>query len=156
MSGASTTPHLLQFGGYVISNAGIARLGSRLSNPPHTFPTDASTVASHEVHKKLKELNLAGLLNVGTIQNPRFIIFTKNKVLPYRDRPVHERDLPPFQADKWDKWTLKMLVQELRVDPSEITAFKSVLCNDMPHDPDRFGELSRSQMEVWWEEGSRN
>lgn len=176
-SGQSRTPdHLLQFGGYIISNAGVARWGSRLTNPPHTFPSSASIVASHEVHKKLKELNLAGLLNVGTLQNPRFIVFTKNKVHQYREG-VHERDLPPLEADKWDKWTLKVIIQELRtllwsieqqtsveltsrvmmpsvldVDPSEITAFKSVLSNDMPHDPDMFGEVSRQEMEAWWKE----
>lgn len=174
-----TPSHLLQFGGFVVSNEGIARWGSRLTDPPHTFPPDASLVASHEVHKKLKELNLAGLLNVGTLENPRFIVFTKNKVLPYREN-VHERDLAPLQVDKWDKWTLKVMIQELRtlfhllhlviildvgqltframmprvidVDPSEVTAFKSVLPNDMPHDPDVFGEMSRSEMEEWWKD----
>jgi hypothetical protein len=114
MCGSQTISSLLQFGGYIISNAGLARLGSRLTNPPHTFPASASVVASHEVQKKLKELNLAGLLNVGTPQNPRWIVLTKNKVLPCRDGPVHERNLAPLQPDKWDKWTLKRLMQELR------------------------------------------
>ncbi|KAF9440582.1 hypothetical protein P691DRAFT_780049 [Macrolepiota fuliginosa MF-IS2] len=150
-----TPAHLLQFAGYVVSNEGIARWGSRLTNPPHTFPAGASLVAAHEVHNKLKELNLAGLLNVGTLENPRFIVFTKNKVLPYRAN-MHESELAPLQADKWDKWTLKVMIQELHVDPSEVTAFKSVLSNDMPHDPDVFGEMSRSEMEAWWREGPLN
>ncbi|KAJ3554987.1 hypothetical protein NP233_g12310 [Leucocoprinus birnbaumii] len=157
MGGSHTQYNLLQWGGYVISNAGIARLGSRFSNPPHTFPASASLVAAHEVHRKLKELNLAGLLNVGTQQRPRFIIFTKSKVLPYpSEGPIHERDLAPLLADKWDKWTLKLLIQELHVDPSEVTAFKSVLCNNMPHDPDMFGEMSRPQMEAWWADAHQN
>ncbi|KAF5351185.1 hypothetical protein D9756_008188 [Leucocoprinus leucothites] len=156
MGGSHTNHNLLQWGGYVISNAGIARLGSRLSNPPHTYPPSASLVAAHEVYRKLKELNLAGLLNVGTQKHPRFIIFTKHKALPYRDGPIHERDLAPLQADKWDKWTLKVLIEQLHVDPSEVTAFKSVLCNDMPHDADLFGEMSKSQMEAWWADAPRN
>jgi hypothetical protein len=109
----SNTRDLLQFSGYIISNAGIARWGSRLTNPPHTFPPDAAIVASEPITQKLKAINLAGLLNVGTPQNPRFVIFTKNQVVPYRET-VHENDLASMTADKWDKWTLRMLIQEQR------------------------------------------
>ncbi|EKM76431.1 hypothetical protein AGABI1DRAFT_131258 [Agaricus bisporus var. burnettii JB137-S8] len=147
----NTPPELLQFSGYIISNAGIARWGSRLTDPPHTFPPDAAIVASEQVCKRLKATNLAGLLNVGTTQHPRFIIFTKNQVLPYRET-IHENDLAPLIADKWDRWTLKMLVQEHQVDPSEITGFKSVLPNNVPHDPDMFGDMSKTDMEEWWRE----
>lgn len=40
----------------------------------------------------------------------------------------------------------------VEVDPSEITGFKSVLPNNVPHDPDVFGDMSKTDMEEWWRE----